>query len=132
MTIHHAGLEPDAAAVHDLMRKFGVSKAALNAVGLIVRRFAEELRFRKAALGRPIAIETGKIVQEALCEVQEVIDICGFAAGLSRQLYGCTIPSERPRHRIDLLHNSHAVLSSMLWIAEMRKKRNPNLRRRFL
>jgi aldehyde dehydrogenase (NAD+) len=51
-------------------------------------------------LGWLIAIETGKILQEALGEVQEMIDICGFAAGLSRQLYGCTMPSERPGHRM--------------------------------
>jgi aldehyde dehydrogenase (NAD+) len=68
--------------------------------GELVRLFAEELRARKPALGRLIAIETGKILQEALGEVQEMIDICGFAAGLSRQLYGCTMPSERRGHRM--------------------------------
>jgi aldehyde dehydrogenase (NAD+) len=68
--------------------------------GELVRLFGEELRARKAALGQLIAVETGKILQEGLGEVQEMIDICGFAAGLSRQLYGLTLPSERPGHRM--------------------------------
>src|SRR5208337_3763650 len=68
--------------------------------GELVRLFAEELRARKASLGRLVAIESGKILQEGLGEVQEMIDICGFAAGLSRQLYGLTIASERPGHRM--------------------------------
>ncbi len=68
--------------------------------GELVRLFGEELRARKSALGHLIAIETGKILQEGLGEVQEMIDICGFAAGLSRQLYGLTLPSERPGHRM--------------------------------
>jgi aldehyde dehydrogenase (NAD+) len=68
--------------------------------GEVVRLFAEELRVRKTALGRLVAIESGKILQEGLGEIQEMIDICGFAAGLSRQLYGRTIASERPGHRM--------------------------------
>ena len=68
--------------------------------GELVRLFAEELRVRKTALGRLVAIESGKILQEGLGEVQEMIDICSFAAGLSRQLYGRTIASERPGHRM--------------------------------
>lgn len=68
--------------------------------GELVRLFGEELRARKALLGQLIAIESGKILQEGLGEVQEMIDICGFAAGLSRQLYGLTMPSERPGHRM--------------------------------
>ena len=64
--------------------------------GELVRLFGEALRAHKDALGRIVAIETGKILQEGLGEVQEMIDICGFAAGLSRQLYGRTIASERP------------------------------------
>lgn len=68
--------------------------------GELVRLFAEELRVRKTALGRLVAIESGKILQEGLGEVEEMIDICGFAAGLSRQLYGRTIASERPGHRM--------------------------------
>ncbi|HJT13334.1 MAG TPA: aldehyde dehydrogenase family protein, partial [Dongiaceae bacterium] len=68
--------------------------------GELVRLFGEELRAHKAALGRLVSIEAGKIVQEGLGEVQEMIDICDFAVGLSRQLYGLTIASERPGHRM--------------------------------
>src|SRR5579885_1923324 len=65
-----------------------------------MRLFGEELRARKAELGRLVSIETGKILTEGLGEVQEMIDICDFAVGLSRQLYGLTIASERPGHRM--------------------------------
>jgi aldehyde dehydrogenase (NAD+) len=68
--------------------------------GELVRLFGEELRANKAALGRLVTIENGKILQEGLGEVQEMIDICDFAVGLSRQLYGLTIASERPGHRM--------------------------------
>jgi aldehyde dehydrogenase (NAD+) len=68
--------------------------------GELVRLFGEELRAHKAALGRLVTIEAGKILQEGLGEVQEMIDICDFAVGLSRQLYGLTIASERPGHRM--------------------------------
>ncbi len=68
--------------------------------GELVRCLAQELRRRKAALGRLVTIETGKILSEGLGEVQEMIDICDFAVGLSRQLYGLTIASERPDHRM--------------------------------
>ncbi|MBL9098385.1 MAG: aldehyde dehydrogenase family protein [Alphaproteobacteria bacterium] len=68
--------------------------------GELVRLFGEELRAHKAALGRLVTLEAGKIVQEGLGEVQEMIDICDFAVGLSRQLYGLTIASERPGHRM--------------------------------
>jgi aldehyde dehydrogenase (NAD+) len=68
--------------------------------GELVRLFGEELRAHKANLGRLVSIEAGKIVQEGLGEVQEMIDICDFAVGLSRQLYGLTIASERPGHRM--------------------------------
>ena len=60
----------------------------------------EELRREKEALGALVTLEAGKIVQEGLGEVQEMIDICDFAVGLSRQLYGLTIASERPGHRM--------------------------------
>ncbi len=66
--------------------------------GELVRLFGEELRANKAALGRLVTIEAGKIAQEGLGEVQEMIDICDFAVGLSRQLYGLTIATERPGH----------------------------------
>jgi aldehyde dehydrogenase (NAD+) len=65
-----------------------------------VRLLREELRSHKDALGRLVSLEAGKILQEGLGEVQEMIDICDFAVGLSRQLYGLTIASERPGHRM--------------------------------
>ena len=68
--------------------------------GELVRRFAERVRRDKPALGRLISLESGKILTEGLGEVQEVIDICDFAVGLSRQLYGLTIASERPGHHL--------------------------------
>jgi aldehyde dehydrogenase (NAD+) len=66
--------------------------------GELVRLFGEELRAAKESLGRLVTLEAGKILQEGLGEVQEMIDICDFAVGLSRQLYGLTIASERPGH----------------------------------
>ncbi|MDA9444777.1 aldehyde dehydrogenase [Bradyrhizobium sp. CCBAU 51745] len=68
--------------------------------GELVRLFGEELRASKEALGRLVSIEVGKIVSEGLGEVQEMIDICDFAVGLSRQLYGLTIATERGEHRM--------------------------------
>ena len=68
--------------------------------GELVRLFGEELRAAKDALGRLVSIEAGKIPSEGAGEVQEMIDICDFAVGLSRQLYGLTITSERPEHRM--------------------------------
>ena len=66
--------------------------------GELVRLLGEELRAEKENLGRLVTLECGKIYQEGLGEVQEMIDICDFAVGLSRQLYGLTIASERPGH----------------------------------
>ncbi|MGE3291175.1 MAG: aldehyde dehydrogenase family protein [Geminicoccaceae bacterium] len=68
--------------------------------GELVRLLGEELRAAKEDLGRLVSIEAGKIVQEGLGEVQEMIDICDLAVGLSRQLHGLTIASERPGHRM--------------------------------
>ena len=68
--------------------------------GELTRIFGDVLRANKARLGELVSIETGKIRQEGLGEVQEMIDICDFAVGLSRQLYGLTIASERPGHRM--------------------------------
>ena len=68
--------------------------------GELIRLFAEELRRAKADLGLLITTESGKILQEGLGEVQEMIDICDFAVGLSRQLSGRTIATERPQHRM--------------------------------
>jgi aldehyde dehydrogenase (NAD+) len=68
--------------------------------GELVRLLGEELRASKAALGRLVSIEVGKIGSEGLGEVQEMIDICDFAVGLSRQIYGLTIATERGEHRM--------------------------------
>jgi aldehyde dehydrogenase (NAD+) len=68
--------------------------------GELIRVFGEVLRERKRELGSLVSLETGKILTEGLGEVQEMIDICDFAVGLSRQLYGLTIASERPGHRM--------------------------------
>src|SRR6202171_175731 len=68
--------------------------------GELVRILGDELRSAKVALGRLVTIEAGKILEEGQGEVQEMIDICDFAVGLSRQLYGRVIASERPGHRM--------------------------------
>src|SRR5262249_54413881 len=68
--------------------------------GELIRLFGEELRAAKAELGELVTLETGKILEEGKGEVQEMIDICDFALGLSRQLYGLTIASERSGHRM--------------------------------
>jgi aldehyde dehydrogenase (NAD+) len=68
--------------------------------GELVRLLGEELRRERDALGALVTLEVGKIVQEGLGEVQEMIDVCDFAVGLSRQLYGRSIASERPGHRL--------------------------------
>ena len=75
--------------------------------GELVRLFAEELRGSQEQLGRLVTLEAGKILSEGRGEVQEMIDICDFAVGLSRQLGGYTIASERPDHR--LMENWHPV-----------------------
>ena len=68
--------------------------------GEIVRQFGEKLREKKEPLGKLVSYEMGKSYQEGLGEVQEMIDICDFAVGLSRQLHGLTMHSERPGHRM--------------------------------
>lgn len=68
--------------------------------GEVVRQLAEKIRFYKEPLGKLVSYEMGKSLQEGLGEVQEMIDICDFAVGLSRQLYGLTMHSERPGHRM--------------------------------
>ena len=68
--------------------------------GEIVRQIGEKLREYKEPLGKLVSYEMGKILQEGLGEVQEMIDICDFAVGLSRQLHGLTMHSERPQHRM--------------------------------
>ncbi|MEO6187294.1 MAG: aldehyde dehydrogenase family protein [Ginsengibacter sp.] len=68
--------------------------------GEIVRQIGNELRANKVNLGKLVSYEMGKSLQEGMGEVQEMIDICDFAVGLSRQLYGLTMQSERPGHRM--------------------------------
>ncbi len=75
--------------------------------GAVVREWGELVRKHKPALAQLITLEAGKITQESLGEVQEVVDICDFAVGLSRQLYGLTIASERHRHK--LLETWHPI-----------------------
>ena len=89
------------AAVARAVEAFAVWRATPAPVrGNLVRRFGELLREHKDDLGELVSIEAGKIRSEGLGEVQEMIDICDFAVGLSRQLYGLTIASERPGHRL--------------------------------
>ena len=95
--------ETSAAAVTDAIGKAQDAFLAWRDVpaprrGELVRLFGEELRAHKESLGRLVTLEAGKIVQEGLGEVQEMIDICDYAVGLSRQLYGLTIATERPGH----------------------------------
>jgi len=68
--------------------------------GEVVRQFGDKLRQKKSSLGKLVSYEMGKSFQEGLGEVQEMIDICDFAVGLSRQLHGLTMHSERPGHRM--------------------------------
>ena len=68
--------------------------------GEVVRQLGDELRAQKEPLGRLVSLEMGKVLSEGLGEVQEMIDVCDFAVGLSRQLYGNTMHSERPLHRM--------------------------------
>ena len=68
--------------------------------GEIIREFSEELRIYKNELGKLVSLEMGKIVAEGVGEIQEMIDMCDYAVGLSRQLYGVTTYSERFQHRM--------------------------------
>src|SRR5262245_49301534 len=83
---------------HEAFAKWRVTPGPVR--GETVRRLGNALRELKKELGRLVTLETGKILAEGEGEVQEMIDICDFAVGLSRQLYGLTIQSERPRHRL--------------------------------
>ena len=85
-------------AADEAFRSWRMVPAPLR--GELVRLLGEELRAAKSQLAWLVTLETGKIVSEGLGEVQEMIDICDFAVGLSRQLYGLTIASERPGHRM--------------------------------
>jgi len=84
-----------AAQAFDIWRKMPAPQR-----GEIVRQIGEQLRIHKPELGALVSYEMGKLYQEGLGEVQEMIDICDFAVGLSRQLYGFTMHSERPEHRM--------------------------------
>ncbi len=98
-----AAATPDqvADAVAAAQRAFAVWREVPAPVrGQLVRRLGELLREHKAALADLVTLEAGKITSEALGEVQEMIDICEYAVGLSRQLWGKTIASERPGHRV--------------------------------
>jgi aldehyde dehydrogenase (NAD+) len=97
--------DADRAAVTEAVARADAAFAQWRTVpaprrGEFVRLLGEELRAAKAALGELVTIEAGKISSEGLGEVQEMIDICDFAVGLSRQLYGLTIASERADHRM--------------------------------
>jgi aldehyde dehydrogenase (NAD+) len=93
-----ADVDQVVAAAHDAFLKWRTVPAPKR--GELVRRIGEKLREKKADLAALVTLEAGKITQESLGEVQEMIDICDFAVGLSRQLYGLTIASERPGHRM--------------------------------
>jgi aldehyde dehydrogenase (NAD+) len=82
----------------DAFRSWRITPAPVR--GEVIRLLGEELRTHKQDLAALVTLENGKIYQEALGEVQEMIDICDFAVGLSRQLYGLTMPSERKGHRL--------------------------------
>ncbi len=86
------------AAAHEAFLQWRLLPAPRR--GELVRLFGEELRANLSALGELVTIEAGKILSEGRGEVQEMIDICTFAAGLSRQIGGLTLPSERPHHRM--------------------------------
>jgi aldehyde dehydrogenase (NAD+) len=83
---------------HEAFLKWRATPAPVR--GETIRQFGNALRAAKADLGKLVTLETGKILAEGEGEVQEMIDICDFAVGLSRQLYGLTIASERPEHRL--------------------------------
>ena len=93
-----ATYERVAVSAHEAFLKWRMVPAPKR--GELVRALGNELRVHKEALGRLVSLEMGKILSEGLGEVQEMIDMCDFAVGLSRQLYGLAMHSERPRHRM--------------------------------
>jgi len=100
-TIHSAGKEDYEAVVKKAQQAFGVWRTwPAPKRGEIVRQIGEALRKYKEPLGKLVSYEMGKSLQEGYGEVQEMIDICDFAVGLSRQLHGLTMHSERPGHRM--------------------------------
>ncbi|MCE8442580.1 aldehyde dehydrogenase family protein, partial [Rhodovulum sulfidophilum] len=99
--ISPAGVADAAAAIAAAKAAFGDWRMVpAPRRGELVRLLGEELRAAKDDLGRLVSVEAGKSPSEGAGEVQEMIDICDFAVGLSRQLYGLTIATERPGHRM--------------------------------
>lgn len=98
LTASQAELELTVEAAHETFQRWRMAPAPAR--GEIVRQIGVALREKKGALGRLVTLEMGKILPEGEGEVQEMIDIADFAVGLSRQLYGLTMASERPRHRL--------------------------------
>ena len=97
-TATEAEYERTARRAQDAFRKWQLLPAPKR--GEIVRQLGNALREAKSDLGRLVTLEAGKILAEGQGEVQEMIDVCDFAVGLSRQIYGLTIASERPQHRM--------------------------------
>ncbi len=97
-TTTREGYEAVMKSAEEAFKSWRITPAPLR--GEIVRQFGERLRTLKAPLGALVSYEMGKSLQEGLGEVQEMIDICDFAVGLSRQLHGLTMHSERPGHRM--------------------------------
>lgn len=95
-----AAAELDAVAARSVEAFHAWKRLPAPRRGELVRLFGEELRAAKDDLARVVTLEAGKIISEGLGEVQEMIDICDFAVGLSRQLYGLTLASERPGHHM--------------------------------
>ena len=93
-----ADVDSAVAAAHEAFLKWRTVPAPVR--GELVRRIGDKLREHKEDLAALVTLEAGKIMQESLGEVQEMIDICDFAVGQSRQLYGLSIASERPEHRL--------------------------------
>jgi len=103
-TLAHLSQISPAAAAEQIALAYSSAKEWRNVPaprrGELIRLLGEELRSALPHLGRLVTIESGKLLSEGFGEVQEMIDICTFAAGLSRQLAGLTLPSERPNHRM--------------------------------
>ncbi|MDX5330459.1 MAG: aldehyde dehydrogenase family protein, partial [Caulobacteraceae bacterium] len=99
--VHDAGRETVDQAIGQAEQAFRAwRRVPAPRRGELVRLLGEELRAAKADLGRLVTLEAGKVTSEGLGEVQEMIDICDYAVGLSRQLFGLTIATERAEHRM--------------------------------
>ena len=110
-TLRMDGKAETSAAIGRAMEAFAQwRKVPAPRRGEFVRLIGEELRAHKADLGLLVTIEAGKVTSEGLGEVQEMIDICDYAVGLSRQLFGLTIATERPDHRMMETWHPHRPL----------------------